>query len=157
MSLPDPAPPLAWMAEARCKGATALMFPVRTLGQSGPTKEEEQAKAICRQCPVIGPCRTYALDTQEPYGVFGGLGEAERRRILRKGYVGVHTCRRCEAQFSATTSAQRICGPCRTGGQECRRCGARTASPYHQFCGPCRLPAARDRQREYRARRARAQ
>jgi WhiB family redox-sensing transcriptional regulator len=34
---------------------------------------------------VIEPCRRHALATREPYGVWGGLTEDERRLALRGG------------------------------------------------------------------------
>lgn len=40
------------------------------------------AKDICAQCPVIAECLSYALDTEQEFGVWGGLSEDERRRIL---------------------------------------------------------------------------
>lgn len=43
----------------------------------------QDAKAICRRCPVIDPCRNYALDHEVRFGVWGGLSENERRAILR--------------------------------------------------------------------------
>jgi WhiB family redox-sensing transcriptional regulator len=32
---------------------------------------------------VLEPCRRHALAVQEPYGVWGGLSEAERDEIVR--------------------------------------------------------------------------
>lgn len=43
-----------------------------------------QAKALCRQCPVIEECLQYALDNREMYGVWGGLGNSERRMLRRR-------------------------------------------------------------------------
>ena len=45
-------------------------------------RREEAAKALCARCPVIDRCRTHALTVQEPYGVWGGLSESERRLLL---------------------------------------------------------------------------
>ena len=42
------------------------------------------AKKMCRSCPVIEKCLQYALDNNEPYGVWGGKGSSERR-MLRRG------------------------------------------------------------------------
>jgi WhiB family redox-sensing transcriptional regulator len=55
-------------------------------GASRVTREE-RAKAICRGCPVLVRCREYALAAQEPYGVWGGLGEQERRHIIAQRHA----------------------------------------------------------------------
>ena len=41
------------------------------------------AKAICATCPVLGPCRAYALAHPELRGIWGGLSERERRAVRR--------------------------------------------------------------------------
>jgi WhiB family redox-sensing transcriptional regulator len=38
-----------------------------------------EAKAICRRCPVIEECLTWALDSGQDLGVWGGQAEDERR------------------------------------------------------------------------------
>lgn len=43
----------------------------------------EQAKRICRACPVTWQCAQWALKQEEPHGVWGGLSEADRRAIHR--------------------------------------------------------------------------
>jgi WhiB family redox-sensing transcriptional regulator len=54
--------------------------------ERGPAKadREARAKAICARCPVRDPCRRHALAAEEPYGVWGGLTEAERDEIVRR-------------------------------------------------------------------------
>lgn len=42
-------------------------------------------KAICRACPVRAECLDWALATREPFGIWGGLNEEERRRIRVRG------------------------------------------------------------------------
>jgi WhiB family transcriptional regulator, redox-sensing transcriptional regulator len=44
--------------------------------------KSKEAKKICLQCPVIEQCRERALDHRESYGVWGGLSEGERDKIL---------------------------------------------------------------------------
>jgi WhiB family redox-sensing transcriptional regulator len=39
---------------------------------------EAAAKAVCRRCPVRRRCAAHALATPEPYGIWGGLSEADR-------------------------------------------------------------------------------
>lgn len=45
-------------------------------------RREENAKALCRRCPVMERCRQHALQAQEPYGVWGGLSESERAEMV---------------------------------------------------------------------------
>lgn len=40
-------------------------------------------KAVCARCPVRAECLDYALENREPHGVWGGLGENERRALVR--------------------------------------------------------------------------
>lgn len=44
---------------------------------------EEEAKRICRPCPVRSACLQYALDHQE-HGIWGGLTVDERAEIGRQ-------------------------------------------------------------------------
>ncbi|MFN2524911.1 MAG: WhiB family transcriptional regulator [Actinomycetota bacterium] len=44
---------------------------------------EDRAKAICSGCNVRQECLEYALDTKEPYGIWGGLTEIERKAYAR--------------------------------------------------------------------------
>ena len=44
----------------------------------------EEAKAVCRTCKVIDACLKCALDTNQDYGVWGGLSEDERRALKRR-------------------------------------------------------------------------
>ena len=41
----------------------------------------DAAKAVCGGCAVIVDCRDYALETRQPFGVWGGLDEEERRSL----------------------------------------------------------------------------
>ena len=41
-----------------------------------------RAKSICKVCPVNVECLEYALTIREPYGIWGGLTETERRGML---------------------------------------------------------------------------
>lgn len=53
---------------------------------------ERQAKAICKQCPLINDCLAYALQYDEQ-GIWGGTNERERSRIRRVSGVRVTTRR----------------------------------------------------------------
>jgi WhiB family transcriptional regulator, redox-sensing transcriptional regulator len=59
-----------------------LFFPV---GTSGPALlQTEQAKAVCRHCPVAEACLRWALESGQGEGVWGGASEPERRVALRE-------------------------------------------------------------------------
>jgi WhiB family redox-sensing transcriptional regulator len=43
---------------------------------------EAKAKLICADCAVQRECLDVALRVREPHGIWGGLTETERRRLL---------------------------------------------------------------------------
>ena len=43
-----------------------------------------QAKAICKTCPLIVACAQYAINSGMDYGVWGGLSETDRAMLKRK-------------------------------------------------------------------------
>ncbi len=76
--------PNGWRKDALCRGVdTDLFFPAGELGEE-PVKHAEAAKAVCFRCPVREACLEYALATDQPFGVWGGTNEAERRSIRRR-------------------------------------------------------------------------
>lgn len=72
-----------WQLRAACRGADTEQFfhPENERGARRVAREAA-AKAICAGCPVIRECAAYALRMREPYGIWGGMGEAERDDIL---------------------------------------------------------------------------
>ncbi len=69
-----------WRQSARCRGVDpAIFYPV-----SEDESAAEAAKEICNACPVREVCLDHALARREKEGVWGGLTERERRRILRR-------------------------------------------------------------------------
>lgn len=44
---------------------------------------QNEAKRICRSCPVQADCLVEALEEREEFGVRGGLTERERRKLHR--------------------------------------------------------------------------
>lgn len=66
-----------WMAAGVCAQTDPeIFFPEK----GGPVRE---AKRVCGGCPVKGECLAFALDNGERFGVWGGLSERERRRLVR--------------------------------------------------------------------------
>ena len=43
------------------------------------------AKVICAECPVKLLCLQYALESRQPYGIWGGLTWPERKKLIRGG------------------------------------------------------------------------
>ncbi|MEV0980135.1 MULTISPECIES: WhiB family transcriptional regulator [unclassified Streptomyces] len=72
-----------WREHAACRHEDPdLFFPIGTTGPS--LVQTEQAKAVCRGCPVQEPCLRFALDADQTIGVWGGTSETERRRLRRR-------------------------------------------------------------------------
>ncbi|MER6302224.1 WhiB family transcriptional regulator [Kitasatospora sp. NPDC001539] len=71
---------------AVCAGVdTALFFPdPDEIGAAAAEWAERRAKMICAGCPVKSLCLADALERREPHGIFGGLNERERNRVLRR-------------------------------------------------------------------------
>jgi len=77
----------AWFAEAACKGMTDMFF-----GEKLDYHLRQKALATCASCPVIEPCREYALKLSQHLrlqGVWGGLTQKQRRIILKEMKIKV--------------------------------------------------------------------
>ncbi|MFC5906490.1 WhiB family transcriptional regulator [Streptacidiphilus monticola] len=75
----------SWQQQARCRDVDPALF-FHPAGERGPAHDHRDAvaKRVCAGCPVREPCAEYALRTREPYGVWGGLTEHERRAVLAR-------------------------------------------------------------------------
>lgn len=71
-----------WQLRGSCQGLNSSVF-FHPDGERGSARARraDQAKAICQRCPVLEQCRRHALSVREPYGVWGGLTEEERREL----------------------------------------------------------------------------
>ena len=68
-----------WAVFAACRDAEPdLFFP-------GSKEEERAALALCRICTVRDECLDHALEARERFGVWGGMTEKHRRRLIRRG------------------------------------------------------------------------
>ncbi len=67
-----------WRQYARCLGADPEIF--------YPASDDSAvaAKSVCAVCPVREPCLDHAITAREKQGVWGGLTEKERRRLIRQ-------------------------------------------------------------------------
>jgi WhiB family redox-sensing transcriptional regulator len=72
-----------WRHRAACANQDPeLFFPIgdTTMARA----QAEEAKAVCRRCPVMEACGNWALATGQDAGVWGALTEAERRSMRRR-------------------------------------------------------------------------
>jgi WhiB family redox-sensing transcriptional regulator len=69
---------LAWREDAACARVDPELFDG---GDIGSPADYRQARAICRNCPVARECLTHALESDERYGMWGGLTPNERKEI----------------------------------------------------------------------------
>jgi WhiB family transcriptional regulator, redox-sensing transcriptional regulator len=69
--------PPPWTVDALCAETDPeSFFPEK----GGSTRE---AKDICTRCPVQVECLDYALGNNEGYGIWGGVSERDRRKLMR--------------------------------------------------------------------------
>jgi len=73
----------SWESLAACRGPNATLFfpPIQGERPVERYRREGQAKQICAECPVRRACLEYALRVEEPFGIWGGLNEHERREL----------------------------------------------------------------------------
>jgi WhiB family redox-sensing transcriptional regulator len=72
-----------WRHHALCRDEDPeLFFPIGTTGPAAV--QVEQAKVVCRRCPVVTDCLTWALESGQDSGVWGGTSEDERRALARR-------------------------------------------------------------------------
>lgn len=95
-----------WMSRGLCAQTDPeSFFP----DKGGSTRE---AKRTCMACEVRTDCLAYALEHQEWFGIWGGLSERERRKLVKK--TGPRECARagCTELIPATAhGAQRFHTP----------------------------------------------
>jgi len=73
---------MTWEHDARCRSHDPEIFFVPRVAF------ERRAKTICSRCPVRGECLVTALETRMEFGIWGGLSDKERRKVLRSAPRG---------------------------------------------------------------------
>ena len=74
---------MSWYRYAACRGEDPeLFFPIGTTGAA--LLQLTDAKRVCAGCPVQSECLRWALVAGIEYGVWGGMGEDERRALRRR-------------------------------------------------------------------------
>lgn len=71
-----------WMVQAACRDVPPRLFFVPGYEIKDEKLEREaKAKRVCGSCLVHQECLTFALLNNEQYGIWGGLNEAERKKL----------------------------------------------------------------------------
>lgn len=71
-----------WRHRAVCRDEDPeLFFPASEIGPGAVQVAE--AKAVCRRCPVSAECLSWAVESGQDYGLWGGMTPAERRTWKR--------------------------------------------------------------------------
>ncbi|CAN5833641.1 WhiB family transcriptional regulator [soil metagenome] len=72
----------AWQTQGACRTVDPESFfsPDSERG-ARRSRREAAAKALCAQCPVVRQCLEYAMQVNEPHGVWGGLSSNERQAL----------------------------------------------------------------------------
>jgi WhiB family redox-sensing transcriptional regulator len=67
---------LSWHVDALCAETDPeVFFPEK----GGSTRA---AKAVCAECPVAAECLNFAIDTGQKFGIWGGVPERKRRKLM---------------------------------------------------------------------------
>ena len=74
----NPSPPDMWQERSACYGIDPDVFFPISEEEAGP------ALAFCSGCSIRDECLSWALKNGERYGVWGGLTEQQRRRLVRQ-------------------------------------------------------------------------
>jgi WhiB family redox-sensing transcriptional regulator len=100
-----------WRHRAACLGEDPeLFFPI---GTSGPALTDlADAQRVCATCPVRDRCLQWAVDHNVDHGVWGGLGEDQRKYLRRRSA----RCRK--GPPVATVSSARRVNVGKSGGTE---------------------------------------
>src|SRR3954463_5511380 len=75
-----------WRSSAQCRGENAVYFFAPSHFERKPEKDlrEGMARALCRRCKGQQQCLDYSIQIEEGHGIWGGLNELERKRLLRR-------------------------------------------------------------------------
>jgi WhiB family transcriptional regulator, redox-sensing transcriptional regulator len=82
----EPQEVLDWQERAECRDYDNTLFfgPDRPESELEKQAREERAKAVCQRCPVLEACLEFALETNQKYGIWGGLTDKERASLKRR-------------------------------------------------------------------------
>ena len=70
----------SWREVAACNNRTDVSF----FPMPDDLVAINAAKAVCTACPVADECLQFAIETNQPDGIWGGMTSKERARIRRE-------------------------------------------------------------------------
>jgi WhiB family redox-sensing transcriptional regulator len=80
-----PTTPPHWRDRAACIGEDPeIFFPLSDGLAAGA--DARAAMAVCRRCPVLLDCRSWAVEHGEDDGIWGATTAAQRRALRRAGH-----------------------------------------------------------------------
>lgn len=76
--------------KAPCRGLWHVFFaPDGYESKQIRSGRQELAKSLCEVCSQQLPCLEWALDNAEPFGVWGGLDEVQRRKVRARRRIAL--------------------------------------------------------------------
>ena len=77
---------LEWQEDAACRQLDNVIFFGAEDGESELERQQREAhaKSICETCPVKSPCLEFAMETNQKFGIWGGLTDKERASLKRR-------------------------------------------------------------------------
>lgn len=74
---------MSWIHRAACRDVDPeIFFPIADPDTKAGQVAEAKAKTVCAGCLVKPECLGVAIAHREPFGVWGGHGERDRRTML---------------------------------------------------------------------------
>ncbi|WP_433513886.1 WhiB family transcriptional regulator [Nonomuraea sp. CA-143628] len=74
---------MSWLHRAACRDVDPeIFFPIATPDTEAGEAAVAQAKQVCGGCSVRSRCLDKAIESREPYGVWGGESESTRSKLL---------------------------------------------------------------------------
>ena len=70
---------ISWRDRAACRGLDPEVF----FPDPGNCIGVERAKQVCAPCPVAWECLSYAIESNQTEGIWGGTTRGERRSLRR--------------------------------------------------------------------------
>lgn len=67
-----------------CEQVPEIFYPEDSPFPSEGRMMRELAQTICGRCPIKNQCADYAINSDEPFGIWGGLTPQDREKLKRK-------------------------------------------------------------------------